>query len=180
MPALAAARERGAEITSEMEIFLSLCPCTVLAVTGSDGKTTTTTVISELLKAQGYNVFVGGNIGTPLLDRTDEMTEKDFCVLELSSFQLMTMKKSPHVAVLTNIAPNHLDVHKGMEEYIASKENIFLHQSKDDILVYNLDNDLAATLRSGRPATPAASPAASTAIPIATKRAISMSAESLS
>lgn len=143
VPALASARERGAEITSEMEVFLSLCPCTVLAVTGSDGKTTTTTVISELLKAQGHNLFVGGNIGTPLLDRTDEMTKKDFCVLELSSFQLMTMKKSPHVAVLTNIAPNHLDVHKGMEEYIASKENIFLHQSKDDILVYNLDNDLA-------------------------------------
>lgn len=142
VPALQAAAARGAQVTSEMEVFLSLCPATVIAVTGSDGKTTTTTVISELLKAQGYRVFVGGNIGTPLLDRTDEMTKEDFCVLELSSFQLLTMRQSPHVAVITNLAPNHLDVHKDMDEYIAAKENIFLHQGKNDILVTNLDNDL--------------------------------------
>lgn len=145
VPALLEAAQRGAEITSEMEVFLSLCPCTVIAVTGSDGKTTTTSVTAELLKAQGYTVFVGGNIGTPLLDRVDEMKEGDFCVLELSSFQLMTMKTSPHVAVLTNLSPNHLDVHKGMEEYIASKENIFLYQKADDILVSNADNELAAS-----------------------------------
>ncbi len=142
VPALKAAAERGAEITSEMEVFLSLCPCPVIAVTGSDGKTTTTTVISELLMAEGYRVFVGGNIGTPLLDRADEMTKDDVVVLELSSFQLMTMKQSPHVAVITNLSPNHLDFHKVMEEYIASKENIFLHQSENDVLVTNLDNML--------------------------------------
>jgi len=140
VPALREASERGAVITSEMEVFLSLCPCPVIAVTGSDGKTTTTTVISELLKAEGYRVFVGGNIGTPLLDRVDEMTKDDICVLELSSFQLMTMKQSPHVAVITNLSPNHLDFHKVMEEYIASKENVFLHQSENDVLVTNLDN----------------------------------------
>ncbi|MEA4920950.1 MAG: UDP-N-acetylmuramoyl-L-alanine--D-glutamate ligase [Clostridiaceae bacterium] len=143
VPALVDAQKRGAEITSEMEVFLSLCPATVIAVTGSDGKTTTTTIISELLKAQGYRVFVGGNIGNPLLDRTDEMTKDDFCVLELSSFQLLTMKQSPHVAVLTNLSPNHLDVHKDMEEYIDAKKNIFRYQSNNDVLVTNLDNELA-------------------------------------
>ena len=150
VPALREAVARGAELTSEMEVFLSLCPATVIAITGSDGKTTTTTVISELLKAQGYRVFVGGNIGNPLLDRTDEMGKEDFVVLELSSFQLLTMKQSPHVAVITNLAPNHLDVHKDMDEYVAAKENIFLYQKKGDILVTNLDNDL--TVQSARKA----------------------------
>ncbi len=135
---------RGAVITSEMEVFMDVCPCTVIAVTGSDGKTTTTTIIYELLKAAGKTVFVGGNIGTPLLDRAHEMTENDFCVLELSSFQLQTMKKSPHVAVITNITPNHLDWHTGMEEYIAAKENIFLHQEAKDILVTNRSNAITA------------------------------------
>ncbi|MBQ3062561.1 MAG: UDP-N-acetylmuramoyl-L-alanine--D-glutamate ligase [Clostridia bacterium] len=142
VPALQAASQRGAVITSEMEVFLSLCPSKVIAVTGSDGKTTTTTVISELLKAQGYRVFVGGNIGTPLLDRTDEMGPEDFVVLELSSFQLLTMKQSPAVSVITNLSPNHLDVHKDMNEYIEAKENIFLYQDKGGILVTNLDNEL--------------------------------------
>ena len=150
VPALQEVVARGAELTSEMEVFLSLCPATVIAITGSDGKTTTTTVISELLKAQGYRVFVGGNIGNPLLDRTDEMGKEDFVVLELSSFQLLTMKQSPHVAVITNLAPNHLDVHKDMEEYVTAKENIFLYQKKGDILVTNLDNDL--TVQSARKA----------------------------
>ncbi|MBR4875244.1 MAG: UDP-N-acetylmuramoyl-L-alanine--D-glutamate ligase, partial [Clostridia bacterium] len=150
VPALREAVARGAELTSEMEVFLSLCPATVIAVTGSDGKTTTTTVISELLKAQGYRVFVGGNIGNPLLDRTDEMGKEDFVVLELSSFQLLTMKQSPHVSVITNLAPNHLDVHKDMNEYVEAKENIFLYQQPGDILVTNLDNEL--TVQSARKA----------------------------
>jgi len=142
IPALMKLREQGAEITSEMEVFFKVCPCKIIAVTGSDGKTTTTTLISEILKQAGYKVWLGGNIGTPLLDKAGEMTEKDMAVVELSSFQLMTMQSSAHVAVVTNLAPNHLDMHKGMEEYVASKENVYLHQSASDKLVVNLDNEI--------------------------------------
>ena len=140
LPALMRARARGAEITSEMEVFFAVCPCPIIAVTGSDGKTTTTTVIAEMLRAAGRRVFLGGNIGTPLLDRTGEMSADDLCVLELSSFQLMSMRQSPHIAVVTNLAPNHLDVHRGMEEYVDAKRNIFRFQAPDDVLVLNLDN----------------------------------------
>ena len=143
VPALLKARERGAEITSEMEVFLSLCPCMTIGVTGSDGKTTTTTIISELLKKSGRRVFTGGTIGTPLLDRTDEMTASDVCVLELSSFQLLTMNKSTDISVLTNLAPNHLDVHRDMDEYIRAKENIFVHGGEGSLLAANMDNDIA-------------------------------------
>lgn len=142
IPALLKLREQGAEITSEMEVFFKVCPCKIIAVTGSDGKTTTTTLISEILKQAGYKVWVGGNIGTPLLDKAGEMTEKDMVVVELSSFQLLTMQASAHVAVITNLAPNHLDMHKGMEEYVASKENVYLHQTAKDKLVVNLDNEI--------------------------------------
>ena len=142
VPELLAARERGSEITSEMEVFFSVCPCTLIAVTGSDGKTTTTTIIAELLKAAGNTVHVGGNIGNPLLCEADEMRPEDYAVLELSSFQLMTMNQSPHIAVVTNLAPNHLDMHKGMEEYVAAKENIFRFQTAGDIAVFNQDNDI--------------------------------------
>ncbi len=140
VPELLAAKARGSEITSEMDVFFQVCPCTLVAVTGSDGKTTTTTIISELLKAAGNTVYVGGNIGHPLLCQADEMHPEDYAVLELSSFQLMTMTRSPHIAVVTNLAPNHLDMHKGMEEYVAAKENIFRYQSAGDIAVFNLDN----------------------------------------
>ena len=143
-PALVALRNNGAEVTSEMEIFFECCPCTILAVTGSDGKTTTTTLISEMLKAAGKKVWLGGNIGTPLLPRCREMKEEDFAVVELSSFQLMDMKRSPHVAVVTNLAPNHLDVHKDMEEYIWAKENLFRFQKADDVLVLNADNEITS------------------------------------
>ena len=142
VPELLAARERGSEITSEMEVFFSVCPCTLIAVTGSDGKTTTTTIIAELLKAAGNTVHVGGNIGNPLLCEADEMRPEDYAVLELSSFQLMTMNQSPHIAVVTNLAPNHLDMHKGMEEYVAAKENIFRFQTAGDIAIFNQDNDI--------------------------------------
>lgn len=138
---LNAARENGSIITSEMEIFFKVCPAKIIGITGSDGKTTTTTIIYELLKAEGYNCFVGGNIGTPLLDKVPEMKESDFCVLELSSFQLMTMTDSPDIAVITNIAPNHLDVHKSMEEYTEAKINLLKH-NKDARIVLNLDNDV--------------------------------------
>ena len=140
LPALARARARGAEITSEMEVFFAVCPCPIIAVTGSDGKTTTTTVIAEMLRAAGRRVFLGGNIGTPLLDQTGQMSPDDLCVLELSSFQLMSMSQSPHIAVVTNLAPNHLDVHRSMDEYVDAKRNIFRFQTPDDILVLNLDN----------------------------------------
>ena len=118
LPEIESECERGAELTSEMEVFFKLCPAEIFAVTGSDGKTTTTTLIYRMLKEQGYNCWLGGNIGTPLLSRIDEIQEKDKVVLELSSFQLHTMKQSPRVAVVTNMSPNHLDVHKSMEEYI--------------------------------------------------------------
>ena len=146
-PALVGLRQKGAEVTSEMEVFFELCPCTILAVTGSDGKTTTTTLISEMLKAAGKTVWLGGNIGTPLLPLLDEMKITDFAVVELSSFQLMDMRRSPHVAVVTNLAPNHLDVHKDMGEYVEAKKNLFRFQMSDDVLVINADNDITAEFK---------------------------------
>ena len=144
-PALVKARQNGSEITSEMEVFFRLCPCKIIAVTGSDGKTTTTTLISEILKKAGHKVYVGGNIGNPLLPVVDEMTESDIAVLELSSFQLMTMSQSPDVSVITNLAPNHLDMHSSMDEYVQAKDNIYLHQSSDGRLILNLDNDITSS-----------------------------------
>ncbi|MBE7013593.1 MAG: UDP-N-acetylmuramoyl-L-alanine--D-glutamate ligase [Ruminococcaceae bacterium] len=134
--------KKGGIVTSEMEVFFDLCPCKIIAVTGSDGKTTTTTLISEMLKDKGYNVYLGGNIGKPLLSEVEEMKKDDIAVVELSSFQLMTMKKSPSVAVITNIAPNHLDVHKSFEEYILAKENICKFQKTGDRLIVNYDNEI--------------------------------------
>ncbi len=145
-PALEALRAKGAEVTSEMEVFFEVCPCTVLAVTGSDGKTTTTTLISEMLKAAGKIVWLGGNIGTPLLPLVRQMEPTDFAVVELSSFQLMDMRRSPHVAVITNLAPNHLDVHRDMEEYVEAKKNIYRFQNESDILIVNADNAITAPL----------------------------------
>jgi UDP-N-acetylmuramoylalanine--D-glutamate ligase len=146
VPELAAAAQRGSTITSEMEVFFEVCPCPIIAVTGSDGKTTTTTIISELLKRAGKTVHVGGNIGHPLLTEAGEIQPEDIAVLELSSFQLMSMTHSPHIAVLTNLAPNHLDVHKDMAEYISAKENIFTHQSCKDIAIFNADNEITRQL----------------------------------
>ena len=139
-PSLLAAKARGAEITSEMEVFFEVCPCPMIAVTGSDGKTTTTSVIAEMLRAAGKTVWLGGNIGTPLLDQADKMEADHVAVLELSSFQLMSMKKTPQVAVITNLSPNHLDWHRDFEEYVEAKCNIFKNQGKDDVLVLNFDN----------------------------------------
>lgn len=137
---LLAERERGAVITSEMEVFMELCPARMVAVTGSDGKTTTTTLISLFLKQAGYKVHLGGNIGTPLLDKIETIQPSDMVVLELSSFQLMSMRKSPDVAVITNITPNHLDVHKDYQEYIDAKRNIYLYQPFYGRLVLNACN----------------------------------------
>ncbi len=144
-PALEGLRASGAKITSEMDVFFSLCPCTTIAVTGSDGKTTTTTLISEMLKAAGKTVWLGGNIGTPLLPLLDEMKAEDYAVVELSSFQLMDMTHSSHIAVVTNLAPNHLDMHKDMEEYVDAKKNIFAFQGQNDTLILNLDNGITNT-----------------------------------
>ena len=126
---LLAAAEKGSLITSEMEVFFSLCPCRSIAVTGSDGKTTTTTVISELLKAAGYTVHLGGNIGRPLLCDVPKMKPEDLAVLELSSFQLHSMTCRPDVAVITNISPNHLDKHRDYQDYIDAKMSIFRSQT---------------------------------------------------
>jgi UDP-N-acetylmuramoylalanine--D-glutamate ligase len=132
--------KKGAELTSEIETFMKLCPAFIYAVTGSDGKTTTTSLIYELLKQEGYKCFLGGNIGTPLLDRVHEINKDDRVVLELSSFQLHTMRQSPDVAVITNITPNHLDIHKSMEEYVEAKKNIYIYQKTSDRIILNYDN----------------------------------------
>ena len=137
--------KRGAILTSEIEMVLELCPGTVVGITGSDGKTTTTSLIYEIIKKEGYNCYLGGNIGTPLFSKLPEMRPEDIVVLELSSFQLMNMKISPHIAVITNISPNHLDIHKSYEEYIECKKNIFKYQKEDDILILNKDNDITAS-----------------------------------
>ena len=141
-PELVREQERGAIVTTEVEMVLELTPCKTIGVTGSDGKTTTTTLISEILKNGGYKVWLGGNIGIPLFTEIKNMEPEDIVVLELSSFQLMEMKVSPNVAVITNITPNHLDKHTDMEEYINSKKNIFRYQNEDDVLVLNYDNDI--------------------------------------
>lgn len=145
LPELTEARKKGIVVTSEMEVFFDLCPCKIFAVTGSDGKTTTTTLIATMLKEQGYNVHLGGNIGTPLLPIIEEIGENDIAVAELSSFQLISMRKSPDVSVVTNVAPNHLDVHKTMDEYIDAKKNIFMHQNAFTRTVLNADNEITAS-----------------------------------
>ena len=147
LPELERARKRGIAVTSEMEVFFDLCPATIFAVTGSDGKTTTTTLIAKMLEAEGKRVFVGGNIGTPLLPEIENITPDDFVVAELSSFQLISMRKSPDVAVVTNVAPNHLDVHKDMDEYVQAKKNILLHQNAFSRTVLNRDNDITEDFR---------------------------------
>ena len=140
LPELTAARARGAVVTSEMEVFFDLCPCKIYAVTGSDGKTTTTSIIAELLRAAGKTVHLGGNIGRPLLPDIETIAPDDVAVVELSSFQLISMRKSPDVAVVTNLSPNHLDVHGSMEEYIDAKKNILAHQGAFGRTVLNADN----------------------------------------
>lgn len=151
IPPFLAAMEKGSVLTSEMEVFFQVCPCKIIAVTGSDGKTTTTSLIAEMLKNAGRTVHVGGNIGKPLLSEADAMGKDDVAVLELSSFQLMTLQASPDIAVFTNLSPNHLDVHKSMEEYAQAKENIFSHQGPGDLAIFNQDNDLTREMAARAP-----------------------------
>lgn len=145
VPELVKSEENGAVVTSEIELVLKMTPSKVIGVTGSDGKTTTTTLIYEILKHAGYNCFLGGNIGTPLFTQIKKMTPEDIVVLELSSFQLMGMEISPDISVITNISPNHLNIHKNYEEYIDSKKNIFKYQNEQGILVVNYDNEITRT-----------------------------------
>ena len=134
--------KRGALVTTEIELLMKMCPCKVIGVTGSDGKTTTTSMINAILKKAGYNTYLGGNIGTPLFTKLKDIKPTDIVVLELSSFQLMNMKISPDIAVITNITPNHLNIHKDYQEYIEAKKNIFKYQKDNDILVLNYDNEI--------------------------------------
>lgn len=144
-PILQEYRKKNVVVTSEMELFFELCPAKIFAVTGSDGKTTTTTLISEFLGREN-KVYKGGNIGKALLPDVLSMTENDIAVVELSSFQLISMRRSPDVAVVTNVAPNHLDVHKSMDEYIDAKRNLLLHQSPFSEAILNLDNDITVSM----------------------------------
>lgn len=140
------AKLEGAYITSEMEEFIKYCPGKIYGVTGSDGKTTTTTLIYKMLSEQGYKTWVGGNIGTPLFSKIEEISKEDRVVLELSSFQLMTIHENMEVALITNLSPNHLDMHNGMEEYISAKKNIYLNQTSDNLLVLNNDNGITRSM----------------------------------
>ena len=134
--------DRGAIVTTEVEMLMEMCPCKIIGVTGSDGKTTTTSLINAILQHAGYRTFLGGNIGTPLFTKLPEMEPNDIVVLELSSFQLMNMNISPDIAVITNITPNHLNIHKDYQEYIDAKKCIFKSQKENGILILNYDNDI--------------------------------------
>ena len=131
-PELQAEIKRGAIVTTEIELLMKMCPSKIIGVTGSDGKTTTTSLIYAILKDAGYNTYLGGNIGTPLFTKLEEIQPEDIVVLELSSFQLMGMEVSPNIAVITNITPNHLNIHKDFEEYIDAKKNIFKFQNENN------------------------------------------------
>ena len=136
--------KRGQRVTTEMEVFFEYCPSKIIAVTGSNGKTTTTTLISKMLELQGYNVFLGGNIGKALMPELDNITENDIAVVELSSFQLLTMgnmKNKPDVAVVTNIECTHQDHHISLDEYVDAKRNLLIYQSSSQRTVLNADCD---------------------------------------
>ncbi len=141
---LVMAENNGSIITSEMELFFEVCPTKIIAITGSEGKTTTSTLITKMLEDANYKVHLGGNIGKPLLCDVPFMNENDISVVELSSFQLMSMKQSPNIAVITNLTPNHLDMHSSMDEYRVAKENIFKYQTENDVLITNFDDEITA------------------------------------
>lgn len=148
LPEFNEARTKGITVTSEMELFFDLCEAPIYAVTGSDGKTTTTTIVAGLLDAAGIKTFVGGNIGRALLPYVHDIRPEDAAVVELSSFQLTQMTQSPHVAIVTNVAPNHLDWHTDMQEYIDAKRNLVAYQTVNDRAVLNMDNSTSASFAS--------------------------------
>jgi UDP-N-acetylmuramoylalanine--D-glutamate ligase len=146
IPLLREAQERGIELSSETKLFFSLCPAPIIGVTGSSGKTTTTALVGAIMKAQGRRTFVGGNIGSPLISLVDQLQEDDSVVMELSSFQLAGLDRSPHIGALLNLSPNHLDRHESMDDYVAAKTNIIRYQGRGDYAVLNADQTLAAGL----------------------------------
>ena len=150
-PALQLEAARGAIVTTEVEMLIELCPGKVIGITGSDGKTTTTTLIYNIIKDAGYNCYLGGNIGIPLFTKVAEMKPEDYIILELSSFQLMGMKISPSISVVTNVTPNHLNIHSDMEEYIEAKKNIFKYQNENGILILNYDNEITRSFAEEAP-----------------------------
>ena len=139
---LVTAANKGAIITSEIEMVLKLAPCKIIGVTGTEGKTTTTSIIYEILKSSGKNCFLGGNIGKPIFTEIKNMKPEDIVVLELSSFQLMGMRVSPDISVVTNMYPDHLNIHSSYEEYQQAKKNIFLHQNENGVVILNYDNEI--------------------------------------
>jgi UDP-N-acetylmuramoylalanine--D-glutamate ligase len=139
-PICVEARRRGIPLSNDAQLFLERCPAPIIGVTGSAGKTTTTTLIGEMCKAAQLPTLVGGNIGDVLLDKLDQVRPEHKVVMELSSFQLELMTRSPHIAVVTNVTPNHLDRHGTMENYLEAKAQIFLHQQPNDIAIFNLDD----------------------------------------
>lgn len=143
LPELEQARKLGIELSSETQLFFDLCKARAIGVTGSSGKTTTTTLIGEILSAAGYDVLVGGNIGRPLIELAESLRPDQWVVLELSSFQLETMTRSPNIALITNISPNHLDMHGTMASYVEAKKTIYRYQEPNDWLVLNQDDRLA-------------------------------------
>lgn len=146
LPQLERLRGRGVPFYSEIGLVFALCRGRIVGVTGSSGKTTTTTLIGEMLKAGPEPVYVGGNIGQPLIEVVEEIPPEAWVVLELSSFQLEMLDQSPHVALVTNVTPNHLDAHGSMEAYVAAKERIVRFQRPDDLAVFNLDNPASAAM----------------------------------
>jgi len=138
--------------SNDSQIFLEEAPCTVIGITGSSGKTTTTALVGEIarkhyeIRKPGFKVWVGGNIGNPLIQDVDQMQADDIAVVELSSFQLEIMTRSPQIAAVLNLTPNHLDRHKTMSKYIAAKTNILTHQSPGDVAILNRDDLLVREL----------------------------------
>ena len=141
-PELEKAKESGTIITSEIEQVLKLAPCKIIGVTGTEGKTTTTSIIYEIVKKAGYKCYLGGNIGKPIFTQINEIKPEDIIILELSSFQLMDMQISPDISIVTNVFPDHLNIHKSYEEYQNAKKNIFLHQNSNGIVILNKDNEI--------------------------------------
>ncbi|MCL4370613.1 MAG: UDP-N-acetylmuramoyl-L-alanine--D-glutamate ligase, partial [Chloroflexi bacterium] len=144
MAPLVKAREQGVPLTSETQLFFELCRGRLVGITGSSGKTTTTTLVGDMLRAAGLPVHVGGNIGVPLLERLDQIAPEDWVVLEMSSFQLERLPYSPSIAAILNVTPNHLDRHGDMESYVAAKANILRHQRPGDRAILSADDRVTA------------------------------------
>ena len=152
LPLLQEAQRRDIRLTSEVELFFQRCPAPIIGITGSAGKTTTTTMIGGMLECSGRSAVVGGNIGRPLLGTLPQLTADQTVVMELSSFQLQPMQQSPHGAVVTNLTPNHLDRHGSMEEYAEAKRQIVKHQRPGDWMVLNASDPAVAAFAGASPA----------------------------